>query len=324
MGRTPGKRDERKRKRNRLIYEALNEKSRILFKDLSTILGVNPNATTKALQKAFDEGYILPPQVRKRSFANTQEYIYFVNCPYPHRSYKEYSENMNVSYHAVMVGFANFWASANKEIHIEGKEVVGGPRSDYYVAYAPDHSWEEAMQIMRKKVETFNPEMYEPKGIIQTHWNEYVEWDSEDEAMFREFKYSLRKSLSPIMKKHLISAGKIYEFLGKLPERCTVFTRYFPKSIVSYDPYLFMFETDYEDFIIELFSELPTSSFFFTVSDKLFLYANVDRTSVRKVGLDMWDVSQLHIPLLIDDLLERGILKGAADSIVKYAWQKEL
>jgi hypothetical protein len=34
---------------------------------------------------------------------------------------------------------------------------------------------------------------------------------------------------------------------------------------------MFMFETDYEDFIVDLFSELPTSTFFFKVANKLFV-----------------------------------------------------
>jgi len=318
------KRDEKQRKRNRIIYETLSKEYRIMLKDLSTILGVNRNAAAKILREAFEQGYVLPPQLRKCSYANLKEYMYFLDCTYPHGLYKEYSERMNVPYHAVMAGFANFWIVSNEEIDVEGNVLCEGQRSDYYIAFAPDRSWEKAMQIMRKKVEIFNPEEYEPKGFIETHWNETVEWDSEDEAIFRAFKYNGRNPLTPVMRNNLVSSEKIYKFLEKLPECCTVFTRYFPKSLVNYDPHLFIFETNYEDFIIELFSELPTSAFFFRVSNKLFLYANVDRASVRKAGTNMWDVSQLHIPLLIDDLLQRDILRKADDAIVKYAWRKNL
>jgi predicted transcriptional regulator len=313
-----------RRKQYRLVYESLIKNPRINIKDIASILEVNRNAASKIIREAFEQGYVLKPQIRKRSYQNLKEYMYLVNCTYPFDSYKQYSTDMDIVYHAVMDGFANFWLVSYEEIEIDGSIVIHGPHSDYLVAYAPHHSWESAMRIMRDKVEKFNPQAYEEKHLIRTRLQETYEWDEEDEILYREFKYDLRKPLTPVMKTHLISGQKIYSWLKKLPECCTIFPRFFPLSIISYDPYLFMFETEYEDFIIELFSELPTSSLFFKVRDTLFLYANVDRSSLRKVGLNMSDVSQLHIPLLVDHLLKKGILTNEAHAIIAYHWRKDL
>ena len=46
---------------------------------------------------------------------------------------------------------------------IEGDIVVEGLRSDYYVAFTPNHSWDDAIQIIRKKIEEFNPRGYIPR-----------------------------------------------------------------------------------------------------------------------------------------------------------------
>jgi len=35
---------------------------------------------------------------------------------------------------------------------------------------APDHSWKTAIKIMEEKIEELDPEKYERKGTIQTHW----------------------------------------------------------------------------------------------------------------------------------------------------------
>ena len=59
------------------------------------------------MTEAYDLGYVSKPQVRMRSYGNTKEYVYFVNSEYPHNLYKKYSENMNVSYHAALGGFAD-------------------------------------------------------------------------------------------------------------------------------------------------------------------------------------------------------------------------
>lgn len=126
------------------------------------------------------------------------------------------------------------------------------------------------------------------------------------------------------MKKYHISGEKTYTWLKNLPEYCTLFIRYFPERFSAYDPYLFMFETDYEDFIIDLFSELPTSPFFFKGSTKLFLFANIDRRLLRSTDNQISDITKLHIPLLIGDLLERGIIRSEAHAISEYYWVKDL
>lgn len=318
-------RDEQHKEQYRTIYEELDKLPRIYIKELSKVLGVNSHAGSKRLKEAFEKGYIMLPQIRKRSYKNMEEYMYFVNCKNPLRAFKQYKNNMDVVYHAVMGGFANLWLITKKEIDIDGDIVFCGRRSDYYIAFAPNRSWERAIQNMWNVVKTFDRETYECKGIITTHWDELLPWwDAEFEILAREFKYDLRRTLTPIIRKNLISTTKIYEFMEKIHECCTVFTRYFPETIESYDPYLFMFETDYEDFVIDVFSQLPTSSFFFRVSDRLFLYAHVEKASLRNTGLDMSDVSQLHIPLLADALLERGIIESEAHAILEYHYRKDI
>lgn len=318
-------RHEQHKEQYRTIYEELDKAPRIYIKELSKVLGVNSHAGSKRLGEAFEKGYVLVPQIRKRSYKNMKEYIYLVNCKNPLRVFKQYKNDINVVYHALMGGFANLLLVTKKKIDVKGDIVFYGLRSDYYIAFAPNHSWETALQKMWNLVNTFNPRTYEPRGIIASHWDEPLEWwDPEFEILSREFKYNLRRTLTPIIRKNLISTTKIYEFLERLPECCTVFTRYFPETIAAYDPYLFMIETDYEDFVVDVYSELPTSSFFFKVSDRLFLYAYVEKSSLRNVGPNMTDVSTLHMPLLADTLLERGIIKSEAHAVLEYQRRKQL
>ncbi|MBU7018143.1 MAG: hypothetical protein HXS44_11595 [Theionarchaea archaeon] len=291
-------------------------------KEIASELKVDPRTVGTIIREAFDSGYITRPQIRRRSYANMKEYVYFINCKDPLEVYLQYSKDMNVVYHAAMNGFANMMIIAQKKFDPEGEIVVEGYLSDYYFAFAPNHSWEKAVQIMQKKVQNLSVAAYEPKKTIKTRWTETVSWDSEDEMLFREFKYDLRKPLTAVMKKHLISTTKIYQWFKRLPECCTIFTRYFPEGVQAYDPNLFMFETDYEDFIIELFSELPTSSYFFKVSDKLFLSARITRTSLRKPDLDASDIAQMWIPFLLKNLKKKGVLKEESHSTFEYHWKK--
>ena len=305
------------------IFELLNRDPRIYIKDIALKLKIDPNTASNRLAEALAEKYFSLPQVRKCSYQNMIEYVHFIDCKNPLELFRQYQEDTNVVYHARMSGFASMWITSKEKIDFEGV-VIDGPRSDYYVSHPPNHSWKQAIQIMQRKTEAFSPKVYQPKEIIRNHWNETIEWDETDEILYREFKYNLRKKFSSIMRTHHISANRIYRFLGRMQEYCTVFTRYFPETIMYYDPYLFMFETDYEDFIIELFSELPTSSFSFKVADRLFLYANIERTSIREPGRYMSDISQLDIPLLVEALLKKGILRSEEHTLVEYYWAKPL
>lgn len=316
---------ESRKSQYRAIYELLwSGNPRIFIKDIAAILHIDSRTASKRIQEAFDLGYIVGPHVRKRSYAAMKEYIYFLDCKTPFETYLQYSKDATTIYHARMVGFANTWIVSGKELDIEGDVKVEGLRSDYFNTFAPNHSWEKSIQIMQKMVEHFTPNNYEPKGIIKTHWDETIDWDSECENLYREFKYDLRKPLTPIMKKHLISGQKIYEFLKKLNEYCTISINYFPESVFTYDPYLFMFETEYEDFIIDLFSQLPTSSFFFKVSDRLFMRTYGEKQFLRHGNLPIAQVAQLRIPLLMRDLLRKGIIQSEDHAIIEYYWAKDL
>ncbi len=314
-----------RKKQYRSIYEAVFRIPRIKLYEVSSILQVDRNTASRRMEEAFKMGIIAGPQIRKRSFLNLLEYVYFVRFDDPVEAYLRYREDKNVVYHAIMDGFADLWITSNKELDIDGDVIAGGPRSDYYVAFAPDHSWETAEKIMKSKVERFNPREYEPKGLIKTHWNETANWDTEFDLLYREFKYNVRKKQTPVRKKYLISGSKIQKWFKKLSEYCTIATSYFPETFSAYNPYFIMVETDYEDFVIDLFSELPTSSFFFKVSNNLFPYIFVNRYFLLgNANVHTSELNQLFLRLLTRDLLKRGIIESESHARPEWYCEKDL
>ncbi len=315
---------EERRRQYRVIYENILETPRIKPKPLSRIMRKRPSVVETRIQEAFNLVYVSGPHLRKLSYKNFKEYMYFINCEDPFELYLKYSEDNRVVYHARMDGFSNLWVISKEKIDVEDV-VIEGYRSDYYISFAPDHSWEKAIKIMWEKIKNFSTDDYQPKGIIKCRWNRLIDWDENDEALFRYFKYNLRKPLSPMIKRsHKIPEGKIEQWLRRLPETCTIATVYFPKKLSAYDPYLYMFETEYEDFIIELFSELPTSSLFFRVSNKLFSRLYLDRQYLRNFDSPLDDVNQLHIPLMLRELTKMGILQNRTRAEIANHCRKDL
>ncbi|MBU7048004.1 MAG: hypothetical protein HXS54_16315 [Theionarchaea archaeon] len=304
----------------RVIYDTFWGNPRCPDSVITTLLGARI-ANTR-MKMAYDCGYILGPQIRKKSYKNIKEYMYFINCKYPEHLYLKFREDPNVIYHAKTSGPCNMWIIAKDKMDLDGEVMVEGYHSDYYVSHAPDHTWERALNIMEEKINTLNPDAHKPQHIIHTHFDEPVDWDREDELLYRYFKYNLRKPFTPVMKEYEISRGKIDRFLNNLPETCTVFADYYPDSISSYDPYLFMIETDYEDFVIDLFSELPTTASFFKISGKLFLCIYIPKKFAR--GTDLNLSNKLYIPLILVNLLEKGIIKKREYVILEYSNGKNL
>jgi hypothetical protein len=316
--------EERLRREYRIIYELLDRAPRVQVKEITRAAGINRNTAGARLRDAFEKGYIVGPQIRKKSFSNFAEYIYFVRSDDPIGLFRECTQDTDVVYHTLMDGFSNLRIISLRELDLDGI-IVGGRRSDYHISHAPDHSWEHSIKTMQNMLDTFDPVTYVPRGFINTHWSESIEWNERDEILFRELKYDLRKPLEPIVKdKYNIWSGSAYQWLERLPECCTIFTCYFPETVPAYDPYVFMVETDYEDFVIELFSQLPTTTWFYRVQDNLFLDVWLDRGSMKSDDYLMQDINRLHIPLLFRELLRKGIIRSEAHALVQCYWRKDL
>ena len=313
---------EEKENNYRVIYEAFFETPRIFINNLAPMLRLNRHCTGRRVNEAIEKGYVSTPQIRRRSYANLKEHVYFLNCENPVQQFSTSCQLENIVYQASMIGPTNLWVVSDTELDCDCDIFAHGLRSDYHVSYAPNHSWETAIQKMRKKVDGFNPGDYTPEGIIKTHWNETALWDSEYETLFNEFNYDLRKPITPIIRKNLISWGKLEKWIKELPKYCTIVTCYYPETIKCYDPYLFMFKTEYEDFVVNLFSELPTTTWFFTVSNRLFVLAHIKREYLRVVDFEV-DIRSLQIPMLTADLRERGIIQSEFHTLVECFWNKD-
>jgi hypothetical protein len=316
---------ERRRKQYRIVYELLNENPRVDYNEVAEALGVERKAAAIIVKEAFEHGYIVGPHLRKRSYKNFLEYVYFVRASDPAELYDRFMKDNRISYHAKTIGFSDLWVVAKEKMEIDGEIMVGGPRSDYWLPTAPDCPWEHSINIMWDMVEAFDPRNYSQKGYLQTRWDKVIKWNERDEILFQELKYEVRKPLEPLTKeKYHIGCGGTYKWLQRLPECCTIATSYFPEGISAYDPYLFMFETEYEDFVIDLFSQFPVSVLFFKVSNKLLLYVHLKRQLLRTVGNQAVEFNRLHIPLLIRELLNKGVITNDSYGIVEYFWAKDI
>ena len=311
--------NEKKKKRFRAVYELLFDDYKMKNYLISKKLGIR--TVSRVLDEARRDQYIIGPETRKCSFANILEYVYFFNTEEPDITYMEFREDPRVIYNAQLYGFCNSLVISREEIKIDGEVLLNGPRSDYYLPFTPDHSFECALQYMQEKIEDFSPHSYTPQELIKNHWGEPVKWDEDDEIIYRFLKYDLRKKKGSLIIDQHISREKINYWLETLTKRCTIHTSFYPETLSEYQSYLSVFDTDYEDFVIEVFSELPASPSFFKVQDKLILIAYYP----GKFMNDAYTQPKiLSIPPLEVELLTREIIRKKKRAMVGRSWKKDL
>jgi hypothetical protein len=313
---------ELRQKQFRRIYEHLCEKPRLRPHHIAKDLGLRPGSVGDRLREAIESGYIVGPQIRKKSFSNFRSYMNFIDCDDPLDMYQRCMEDENVIYHAVLDGFCNFQVISKTPMNIEGS-ILEGVLPDYFLSHPPDHPWGMAINIMRDMVAKFNPEDYTSKNYITNHWNETVGWSQEHEILYQEFKFDLRRLLKPIMRNTGIYMGRIKSFLEQLPEYCTVFTCYYRESLSAYEGCVYTFETDYEDFMIDVFSELPCTCWFYKVGGKLVVHVRMMIKPTKWEDIPIRDVSELQIPFLVKDLVKKEIVKSENHATFKYYWRKK-
>ena len=312
---------EQKMKEYRIFFDLLNVKARTSYSEIANVLGIDIRTARDRLKEAIEKGYITGPQIRKKSFSNLKNYMYLVRSEDPIEIFEELSMDQRVIYHALLDGFCNLRVVTTEKIDIKGT-ICGGPSSDYFITYPPDQTWEASSENMWDLIRKFDPDIYVPKGYIKTHWDESAEWSETDETLFQEFKYNFRKPLRPILKKSGIRLDTIKNWLKRLPHYCTVLTCYFRESLYAYGPHLFVFETDYEDFIIDLFSQLSTTCWFQRVSGNLIVHMWALTRPVQEENTCIRDIPELQIPLMIRDLKKKEILKSEAHAMFKCYWRK--
>ncbi|MGC1121130.1 MAG: winged helix-turn-helix domain-containing protein [Candidatus Methanofastidiosia archaeon] len=316
--------EEQKMREYRMILDLLNKKPRIHYSEVSEILGMDARTVSSRMKEAFKRGIIVGPQIRKKSFSNLKSYMYLLDCDNPTRTFEEFVKDKSISYHAFLDGFCNILAISDRKLDIEGA-LLWGVTADYYVSHASDQSWRTTINNMWTAVGDFNPQDYTPTGHITTHWNETVEWSEEHEILYQEFKYNLRKPLRPIVSgKYNMWRGKAYDFLEQLPQCCTIFTYFYPEALPTYNHRLYLFETEYEDFIIDLFSQLPTTCWFQRISGKLIGHISLLTNSIGQENTRIRDVTALQIPLLVKELVRKGIVKSETHANFECYWRKEV
>lgn len=284
--------DSQKKEIHYSIYEQLVQEERITLTNMSKNLGLARNTVTSHYNYMVENEILLPPSLRLKMFEDLREYVYFLNFEKPVRVYQELESNSRIIYHNVTSGAFNMVVITDSPVdfrsHPNFKEcLLQGPRSDCYFPHISRDTYGEAFRKIEKIIkeeelkEGMLPAEFLPRTIIWTD----LEW-----KLFFDLKHNVRRTFTEIVKKHGISKYLFYQSYERIKKNCIKIVSFFPEKRLNYSDFYFVFRTDYEKTLTELFMMLPCSNMFWHVNDRMLAWVNIPRTfSFKKFfGLLYW------------------------------------
>jgi hypothetical protein len=268
------------------IFSYVNEDPRISLSAIGRQMGIDRRTATAWWNLAVENRIIIPPILRKKSFLNFREHVYFLKVKDPHKSFKKLMNNKDIIYYMVQTGFSNFSITAKREIDPPGEIIFSGERSDSVVSTPPDCTYEKAAERISQKLENMNDQGTPSPLIYQD--TVYESWDEKDEIIYSELCDNMRKPFLPIMKKHKLYSDKIMNWIKERDTFGQTITFYYPEGEGAYLPLMYVMKTEYDSLIIDLFSQLPVNSVFFRIENHLIMTIYVPfryflRLLIRKV-----------------------------------------
>ena len=274
------------------IYEQLLQDERISLTAMARNLGLARNTVTSHYNFMIENEILLPPSLRLKMFGDLREYMYFLSFEKPLRVYQELEKDSRVLYHCLTSGAFDMVVVSESPMKFAShphfkKCVLHGPRGDYYYPRVSRDTYEEAFQRIRTTLEeriiepSLMPHTFPPREIV---WSD-LEWE-----LFYDLKYNVRTPFTQIVKKHGISKWLFYQSYERIKHNCSIVISFYPMKRSNYSDFYFVFKTDYEKALGDLFMQLPCSSMICKVGDRLVANLNIIRTFPfnRFFGLLHW------------------------------------
>lgn len=250
------------------LFRVICENPRIEKKEISRMFKVNEKTGLNWWNKAVSRGIIRLPIFRRDSFLNFREYFYFLNVKDPHELYLQLQKNKDLMFYSVQTGFSNFQIVSRKEIDPPGDVVLGGERTDYFVSIPRDCTFQTSISLIRNKLSKIGSLNFPPSPLIY-HDEIFQQWDGLMEQIYQKFFNDFRRPIREILRTTDAYSDKIMEWIRSRDKFGCTIVMYFPEGLASYQPTTFCIETEYDSLLIDLFSQLPVSSLFYRIRDKL-------------------------------------------------------
>ena len=252
---------EEKLRRYHAIYDQIYLNPRIHVHEISKNVRMARNTVSSYLEHMYNSQLLFGPELRLKYYTGLNEYFYLVKVDDPYGAVDELQRDPRITYVAMFLGDWNVMFISDKHYafsHVNGFEnlLFKGERHDIITPRVFLRDWRFSLQNMKRESLEFDP-----NGVSETvpEIHPPPDWDDEEWTLFYEYKYDFRKKVTPVLRKHLISSDKFYQWLTTLPKHVHIQVRFYPDGYGNYTHFGFFFKTEYTEAVSSLLSNLPTS-----------------------------------------------------------------
>ena len=272
--------EEQKREIHYSIYDEVFQDERISLTSIARNLGLARNTVTSHFTYMIENEILRLPTMRLKMFRDLREYMYYLNFEKPLRVYHELASDSRVVYHCLASGAFDMVVLTNTPVDFENHPsfkncILSGPRSNYSIPHIARVSYEEAFQRIKKAVED---DQITPSKISMEFPPQKIEWTELEWMLFYDLKYNMRRTFTEIVKKHGISKWLFYRSYERIKENIIKLVAFYPCKQMNYSDFFFVFKTDYEESLTELFMQLPCISMITKVDDYVAAWLNIIQT----------------------------------------------
>lgn len=294
------------------IYSYRYDEPWITNKKVAAIAGRSISTINRYAQQAEAKAVFWNPHPRLKPYSRKKVSLLLFENKY--KAFNELKGYPGVDYLCVYQGDWNILVSYNGPIDFTQfsgyiRTVTEGVRGRVFAPKVSYTSWESSFNQM----ETF---LKQREAIEKTNFAcdpRDPNWDEEDWVLYYYFAYDLRRSFSKLRKKYLISWRKYQKWKETLTDYCTVVTCYFPGGLNIYNGITLRYQTDYEQYIVDLLSCLPVTPIFYKIGP--YIMVTIYHPRIYQPEFKIFEI----ISVLLDD----GIIKDYMDGHGFIRWQRE-
>ncbi len=295
------------------MYRTFLKEPRLYYDEAAKKCGACRNTVSTYWREGLKDLIFFPPQIRLNMYENRKEYIYLIQSDSPRKLYDYFQEQLNVVYVVYASGKFDILLQIEKPLDVlPDRTIFHGSRGDYIYPDIPNRSYKSALDRMDhlldqkhcpSKIPLEYPE--EPLNVGNSHYGRMI---------FPYVKYDLKTGYTKIVKKLHISFESFHSGLEYLFNVSTKLLPYYPLGFRLYSQYFFIFWSDYEDFLCELFSCLPCHTSITKVGDALIVYVSIEK------GEDMSE----RFFIMCSRMADLGLIDRFWSSRPIYHWKPDI
>ena len=248
-------------RRYHAIYNQIYLNPRVHVHEISKNLKFARNTVSGYLDHMYNSEILFGPELRLKYHSDLEKYVHLVKFDDPYTAFDELQRVPQIDYCSMFLGDWNIMYIADEKYdpsHIKGFEnsLFLGRRGNILTPNSLLLGWKSAFDRMRTHISEFNPQGKKETNMIK---EKSPPWDEEEWTLFHEYEYDFRKKVTPILRKHLVSSEKFYQWLETVPQYTTVLTKFYPDGYGNYTHFGFLLKTEFPQSVIDILSNLPTT-----------------------------------------------------------------